>query len=290
MRETNKRLHAALLDRAASWAPAQERLEALRARLEGELQQCYQDAESADSAKHSLARLVSAHSVFLSNVEAPYLPLPPPVLPRPAAHGDPWGPTTIVPAVSGGVSGAADAGWGAEGGYTGPRGHFRGGLEPDEWRMARGAAAEAAAGAAWSAMSPAAQALAQSGAATAAPAAAAAAAPAPRHAPSAQTPPSPHTSLPPQPQTPPASAHTPVPAAAVIHSPGTPEARADAAGAFPAANGSVTGAAAQSVGGGGPGGRPDDGVQRPAPAQLEGVNPGPQVKGGGEKEIKDMMR
>jgi hypothetical protein len=70
---------------------------------------------SEDSALKSLARLVSAHSVFVSNVEAPYLPLPPPVLPR---------------------GGGGGGGHGLE--NSGATRHSRLPLEPEEWRLARG--------------------------------------------------------------------------------------------------------------------------------------------------------
>ena len=58
------RAHASA-DSAASVQPAQERVRALSDRLQAELAQCFKDAESADSAQHSLARLMSAHSVCL---------------------------------------------------------------------------------------------------------------------------------------------------------------------------------------------------------------------------------
>ena len=72
---------------------------------------------SDDSAIKSLARLVSAHSVFVSNVEAPYLPLPPPLLPRGGGGG--------------GGGGGASANLGATPLSREP-------LEPEEWRLARG--------------------------------------------------------------------------------------------------------------------------------------------------------
>ena len=78
--ETVARLHESISAGQGALAPAVDRVSALRTRLELELQQIHLHSQSPDSLAQCLGRLVSAHSVFVSNVEAPYLPLPPPMI------------------------------------------------------------------------------------------------------------------------------------------------------------------------------------------------------------------
>ena len=122
--ETVARLHESISAGQGALAPAVDRVSALRTRLELELQQTQLHSQSPDSLAQCLGRLVSAHSVFVSNVEAPYLPLPPPMMPRVSAV------TASRP-------------------------------EPKEWREASGITRSAPTGAAWSGLTEAAKSLVQ---------------------------------------------------------------------------------------------------------------------------------
>ena len=122
--ETVARLHESISAGQGALAPAVDRVSALRTRLELELQQIHLHSQSPDSLAQCLGRLVSAHSVFVSNVEAPYLPLPPPMMPRVSAV------TASRP-------------------------------EPKEWREASGITRSAPTGAAWSGLTEAAKSLVQ---------------------------------------------------------------------------------------------------------------------------------
>ena len=122
--ETVARLHESISAGQGALAPAVDRVSALRTRLELELQQIHLHSQSPDSLAQCLGRLVSAHSVFVSNVEAPYLPLPPPMMPRVSAV------TASRP-------------------------------EPKEWREASGITRSAPTGAAWSGLTEAAKSVVQ---------------------------------------------------------------------------------------------------------------------------------
>jgi hypothetical protein len=183
---TQERLKQTLSSTAASWQTALERMRLLRERLHAEAHACASATASEDSAQGCLARLVAAHAAFLSNVEAPYLPLPPPVMH--STSSDPCACRSmtsfrclmqVLPRVTSinnsrtaaafdeaarrrGPDGSNFSGGNGDGGiFVGPREHLRGPLEPEEWRQARGVGGSdggAPAGATWSGLTRAAQA------------------------------------------------------------------------------------------------------------------------------------